>query len=132
MVDPQHGAASLFLWAVGVVFGVVYALPLLLMPVRWARAIGWRLPDERELVVYFGRCLGAVALAIVGACMRAAPRPADNMILFEVIIGASVLLCGVHIWGAMRRAQPWFETAEIALYGGAGLAALWLYLGLRA
>jgi hypothetical protein len=126
MIDSQHLAASVFLWGVGLFFGVVYALPLLVRPLHWARAFGWRLPEERALAVYFGRCLGALALAVVVPILRAAPHPADAVVLFEVIIGAAALLCAVHIWGAIRGEQPWLETAEIILYAGAAGAAIWV------
>ena len=49
------------------------------------------------------------------------------------IEGASVagfLLGAVHIWGALRREQPWTETAEIPLYVGLGALALWIRLQL--
>jgi hypothetical protein len=32
----------------------------------------------------------------------------------------------VHLWGALRRMQPWTETAEIALYALVTGIALWI------
>jgi hypothetical protein len=43
-------------------------------------------------------------------------------VLFRLIQIIGALMTGVHVWGAVRREQPWTETAEIPLY--AGLAVL--------
>ena len=76
------------------------------------------------LSAYLGRCLGAVALAVIGCAYRAAPRPAAHPILFELIGAIGALLAGVHLWGAVKRQQPWLETMEVPLYAiVAGLAA---------
>ncbi|HTL13278.1 MAG TPA: hypothetical protein VL588_12365 [Bdellovibrionota bacterium] len=102
-----------------VAFGVLFALPLFLMPLRWARTYGWTVPDggrERDLVVYLGRCLGAAGLAIGAGAWMAAANPAGNLVLIDLLIVAGGLLTLIHIWGAIRREQPWIETAEIALY----------------
>jgi hypothetical protein len=130
-IDPAHAVASWFLLGMAALFGLAFALPLLLVPMRWARWFRWKLPAEGHLTEYFGRCLGAVAVAIVVACVRAAPAPAANLPLFELVIAAATLLTAVHVYGALRRAQPWTETAEIALYAAATAATLWVYRGLR-
>ncbi len=130
MIDSNHVLASYFLWAAGGLFLVVFALPILFAPLAWAKVFQWKLPERTELTVYFGRCLGAVATAVVVVCFRAAPRPQENKLLFELILVAAVLLTAIHIWGAIRREQPWTETVEIALYGGLALLTAWIYSGL--
>jgi hypothetical protein len=125
LIDPRHPFASLYIWCAGLGMLVLYGLPLLLFPLRWARWLGWKLPLETELVVYLGRCVGALVLAIVFVCLRAAPAPASTPLLFELILAALGLIFTVHAWGAIRRTQPWLETAELALYGL--LIALALY-----
>ena len=126
MVDPEHLFASVFLWGAGAAFLVVFALPLFLIPMRWARAFQWELPEHTDLAVYLGRCLGGVAIAIVVCCFRAAPEPAAHPVLFELLAVACGLLTAVHIRGAVEGRQPWTETAEIALYGVLTAVALWL------
>jgi hypothetical protein len=127
MVDTNAPAASWFLWVTAAFFLVCFALPLLFAPIAWARAFLWKSPSQDPLTLYFGRCLGAVALAIVGCCFRAAPRASTHPILFELLGAAGVLLALVHAWGALKRQQPWTETVEIALYGGAAAAAFLLH-----
>jgi hypothetical protein len=109
-------ARTLFLLVSGGAFLVACALPLLFAPFAWARAFRWYLPRDTDLAIDFGRCLGAVATAICAACFVAAPHPEENVILFDVIGIVGVLMVGVHGWGAVRKVQPWTETAEIPLY----------------
>lgn len=130
MIDPAHPFASWFLWISAVAFLVIYALPLLLAPLTWARLFLWQPPAETDLAVYLGRCLGGVALAIVFVAARAAPQPAAHPLIFELIIGACGLMTLVHVWGAIRKAQPWTETVEIFMYAIVTGLACWLYIRL--
>jgi hypothetical protein len=125
VMSPSPSTSSLFLRIAGGVFLVSYALPLLLAPLAWARVLRWRIPSEADLTVYFGRCVGGVATSVCLACFVAATDPAGNRLLFDLIAAIGVAMVGVHAWGAVRRTQPWTETAEIPLY--LGLAALALH-----
>ncbi len=128
MIDPVAPWASGFLYATSALFLFVYALPILFMPLRWARWFRWQVDardEDNHLLLYFARCLGAVALALVGCFAAIAPRASQHGRFFDLIVVVGVLLAGVHVWGAVRKQQPWTETAEIGLYAGAALAA-WL------
>ncbi|HZS38801.1 MAG TPA: hypothetical protein VFF06_18340 [Polyangia bacterium] len=128
MIDPSAPLASWFLWIVAIAFLFAFALPLLVVPLDWARVFRWRVPSgDNQLTEYFGRCLGAVAVAIVVCAVRAAPRPRNHPVLFELLIISGGLLTAVHAWGAIRRRQPWTETVEIALYAGLTVAGVWIY-----
>ena len=116
MIDPQHPFASWFLWCGAMGMLLLYGVPLVFFPRRWVGWFGWKLPAETNLVVYLARCLGALVLAIVYVCLRAAPAPASTPLLFPLIIAALGLIFVVHAWGALRRTQPWLETAELGLY----------------
>jgi hypothetical protein len=128
-MPPTDPVASAFLLVTGVGFLLVYGLPLLLVPRRWARWFRWRVEDG-PLCDYFARCLGAVAVAITVSCLRAAAAPERHADLFELIGVAAVLLAAVHVRGALRRAQPWTEDAEILLYAAVAALAFWLRAGL--
>jgi hypothetical protein len=125
LIDPSCPLASWFLLGGGAFFGAAFALPLLFAPLHWARRFGWRVPEDASLTVYFGRCLGAVAVAVVVQVLRAAPDPRGHRGAFELLVTAGVPLALVHVWGAVRRAQPWIETAEIGLYAGVSAIAVW-------
>ncbi len=131
-IDPQHAFASWFLALGAIGFSIVFALPLFFAPLRWARAFGWRLPEDqagRSLCLYFGRCVGALALAVAWGAWRAAPHPREARVVFEIIASVGGLMVIVHVRGAIERAQPWIETAEIVLYGALGAIAWWIARG---
>jgi len=131
MISAGHPGTSWFMLVAGVFFLLAYALPLLFAPLAWARLFRWRLPAERDLAVYLGRCVGALAVALIGAGFVAARDPHRHAVVLLHFTLAASILCGVHLWGALRREQPWTETAEIVLYGAVAAVSLWLYLGVR-
>ena len=104
---------------------LVFALPLLLSPLRWARRLRWRVPEDTDLTVYLGRSLGALATALSVGGLLAARDPRRHRIVFPIAALAGFLLTGVHVWGAIQKRQPWTETAEILFWGAmaAGAAA---------
>lgn len=123
--------AHAFLLLSGLFFLILFALPLLFATTGWAKAFQWREAERADpLTLYFGRCLGAVAIAITGITLRYAGSPTHQPLLLELIASSAFLLTGVHVWGAIRRTQPWTEDAEILLYGGAMLLALYARFGL--
>jgi hypothetical protein len=124
MIDAAAPAASWFLWIAPAPFLVLYALPILLVPFRWARAFRWTVNERDDLALYFGRCTGALAVALCVACLRAAAHPRDHVDLFDLLAVAGALLTAIHVWGALERRQPWTETVEIALYATVTICAL--------
>jgi hypothetical protein len=116
VIDARFPLASGFLYVAGIGMLLGYGIPLLFFPLRWARWFRWRIPVETELAVYFARCLGCLVDAIIFAALRAAPAPAAHTDVFPLVIAALALVLGVHVWGALRRQQPWTETVEIGLY----------------
>jgi hypothetical protein len=122
MADPDR-AARIYLRVVALVFLPVFALPLLLHPYRWARAFGWRSEPETDVGLYFGRCLGAVATAIMVQALRASREPARHRSLFNILEVGGWLLSLVHLRGLIERRQPPIEHAEIAGYAGFALLA---------
>jgi hypothetical protein len=126
MIDPAHPAISLFLWLMTAGFLVVFALPLFLAPLAWARVFRWRVPEDTDLVVYFGRCVGGLALALAVGWIQAAMAPAAHRIVFEINIAGGGAMTIVHVWGAVLRRQPWTEDAEILMYGGLTIAHVFM------
>lgn len=125
MIDAAHPTASWFLWSLGSSFLVIYALPLVLAPLAWARVFRWQVNSD-PLTIYFGRCIGAVAIALCFVCLRAAPHPAANPIVLELIAVSGATLALVHVVGLLERSQPWPEHVEIVLFGGAAVFAAYL------
>jgi hypothetical protein len=95
------------------------------VPLTWARWLRWPIPeatDGRNLSVYFGRCLGAVASVLAAVVLVKADDTAVQPALFAILIGIFALMVAVHVWGAVRKIQPRSESIET--FGWAGLLVL--------
>jgi hypothetical protein len=60
MIGIWSAYASTFLILLAVISAVFLSIPIFIAPLRWARILGWPIPAQTDLAVYFGRCLGAV------------------------------------------------------------------------
>jgi hypothetical protein len=123
-------AAKIFLYVSGVVFLVAIALPLLFAPLAWAKRFGWALPSETQLTVYFGRCLGALALSVIALVFRVAPEASRHPYVFELVAVIGAIVGLVHVWGFIKKEQPWLEHAEIPVYFALCGFAAWIRAGL--
>jgi hypothetical protein len=127
MTTEGSGKSRAFLLGAGATGLAAFGLPLFLSPLRWARRLRWRVPADTDLTVYLGRSLGAVAVAVSVGALRSARRPEENRVIFDVGFLTGALLTVVHAWGALRRRQPWTETAEIVLWSAMAAAAVVAY-----
>lgn len=127
MINPDYPLASWYLVIATTFFMVVIALPLLFVPLTWAKWFGWKIPEgNKDLTVYFGRCLGAAALSMLFAVAHGIPDPNSHHILFDMVSLVSGLMIIIHVWGAIRRTQPLSETIEIAVWAVAFVFAVWI------
>ena len=113
-----------FLGAVGAIFLVAFAIPLFLVPFDWAEAFGWEV-QRTDVGSYFGRCLGAVAIAISGQAAWAARAPERYRSLFDLVAVAAALLAIVHLRGLVEDSQPLVEHLETLGYAAFAGLALW-------
>ena len=112
----SSGVISGLLALIGFGFLFVYAVPLLVAPFAWARRFGWLIPQERHLALYFGRCVGGLALVITVLSLRAALAPNEHVEVVDLLIGTGAVMTAVHAVGALQRVQPTAETVEVVLY----------------
>lgn len=118
--------ARWFLIVVGVMFTAVYALPIAFVPLRWARAFRWSIDGaDTPLSLYFARCLGGVALAVLAMILRAAVDPRAHRDAFDLVALVAAAMTAVHAYGALKRVQPWTEDAEIVAYVATLGASIW-------
>lgn len=117
----MRARAFLLLSATGVL--LVFGLPILFAPYRWADAIGWDVGPHSDLTTYFARCLGALVCLLAGAALLAARRPSSHRWIFDLITAAGVLLVLVHAIGI--GAEPASEVVEIGFYAGFAALARW-------
>jgi len=119
--------SQVFLLVLCIVTTLVFAGPIFLVPLSWARWFGWRIPQETDLAVYFGRCLGAFILIVEALMLRAGLTGVGLAFTYQVLLGVAAMMVLVHIWGALRRIQPVSETLEIGMYSGMFLLAVLFY-----
>lgn len=116
MIGIWHTASQQFLLWLCIVTTLVFALPITFAPLRWATLMRWRLPEDTDLAVYFGRCLGCFILIVEALMLRAALDGTALVTVFEILAAIFASMVVLHIVGAIQRIQPWTETAEIGLY----------------
>jgi hypothetical protein len=121
--------ARTFLLVFAIVAGVAFALPIFLVPLTWARVFRWNIPDDADLAIYFGRCLGGIAVVLGGFSLRAALTGLGAEQMFQILIAVFTAMTLVHIVGAIQRIQPMTETIEIAFWAGLILVGLLFYPG---
>lgn len=103
---------------------VGFSLLLFFKPLVWAKLFLWKIPEEQDLTIYFGRCLGAFALVTNVMFIQAALYNTGVFFILEYFSLFCFLMIIVHIWGAVLRIQPITETLEIGLWA----VFLWLNL----
>lgn len=95
---------------------LAFSIPIFFFPLTWARIMKWTIPEETDLVLYFGRCLGSLALVLEYCTYQAATTGIGEVVIFQIWIGMCFFMIGLHIYGAIKRIQPTTETLEIILW----------------
>jgi hypothetical protein len=124
MLGIWSDSAADYLLILTIATTLVFALPIFLVPLAWARLMGWRIPTHTDLAVYFGRCLGAFILILEAMMLRAALTGEAIHTVFELLAATALMMIVVHVYGALRRIQPLSETLEIGFYAGLFLLTL--------
>lgn len=124
MIGSLGSHSSEFLRVTAVLVTLAFSIPIAVAPLAWARTLRWSPDAQPNLALYFGRCLGAVALVLSWAAWHAAAHPHLQPFYFQILIGIAALMTVVHIAGAVQRVQPWTETAEIPFWTGLALLGL--------
>ena len=123
----MNEGSSIFLLVGATCFALLFGLPLLLCPVAWARKIGWKIPEDTDLVNYLGRSLGGVTVPLIIMAFQAAGSPWEHRYLFQMIVWIGAFMVAVHLYGFLRGRQPLIEHLEIILYGLLSLLAAYFY-----
>lgn len=116
MLGLWSANAADFLLILTLATTLVFALPIFLVPLTWARLMAWQIPQQTDLAVYFGRCLGAFILILEALMLRAALTGEAMHTAFELLAVTATMMIVVHVYGALKRIQPLSETLEIGFY----------------
>jgi len=127
MIGFWGAHARTYLLLLMTVTTAVFALPIFLAPLKWARWFGWTIPQHTDLAVYFGRCLGSFILIVELLMLQAAVNGTGLIFTFQVLLAVSAFMIVVHVWGALLRIQPVSDTLEFGMYGGLALLTILFY-----
>lgn len=118
MIGMWSEYAHQYLLYFGIGTAVVFCIPLFFAPLLWAKVLLWRAPEDTDLTVYFGRCLGALGLVIDYMVIQAARTGEGVNLVFEGLYIVFALMVVLHVYGALKRIQPITETLEIGFWVG--------------
>jgi len=99
-----------------IVTTLLFALPIFIAPIAWAKAMRWTIPEHQYLAIYFGRCLGAFILVVEAAMLRSSTTGTSFSYAFDLLFVVFSLMFVVHVYGALKRIQPITETLEIGFW----------------
>ena len=118
MIGIWSEYSSIFLNWFALLIMLVFALPYVFAPLTWGKFVGFTLPEDTDLAVYFGRSLGVAASGISLICYLASNSPIAQPIVFSGLVFISATLTITHIYGAIKKIQPLVETLEIGAWFG--------------
>jgi hypothetical protein len=123
----MNTASSIFMVVGATAFLLFIGLPLLISPMRWARRIGWKIPEDTDLTNYLARSLGGLLLPVIILMYIGARDPWEYRVVFDLVILATIFAAGVHLYGFLKRSQPVIEHVEIFMYIGLTLVTWYFY-----
>ena len=129
MIGIWSAYSSQYLYVLAIGILGAFGLPMLLVPITFARVLRWQIPEHEHLAIYFGRCLGGIACVIAVFGFRVAGSPGLQPFFFDLAIWTFCILTLVHIYGAVRKIQPITETIEIIFWFGLIVLTLCFYPG---
>lgn len=116
MIGIWKSYSDIYLYIAGVATLVAFGLPLVVVPLRWARAFRWEVPRQENLVVFLGRSLGIILSLFAAFAFKVVGSPAAKPFFFDMLLWLFVGMIALHAYGAIRKTQPITETFEIALW----------------
>jgi hypothetical protein len=127
MIGIWQSYSDIYLIVAGVAMLVSFGIPLMVVPMSWARAFRWEVPKPENLTIFLGRSVG-VFISLVGVFAFAVTRtPAAKPFFFNFLLWLFTAMIILHAYGAIRKTQPITETIEIAMWIALGLITLCFY-----
>ncbi|MEJ2157951.1 MAG: hypothetical protein P8X96_21690 [Desulfobacteraceae bacterium] len=87
MIGIWSAHSIIFTKIVAISLFVSFCVPMILVPMKWAKVLQWTIPDHNHLAVYFGRCLGGMAAILALFGWRATTEPGVLPITETIEIG---------------------------------------------
>lgn len=127
MLGYYSDYTNTYLLVLMLVTTTAFVIPIFFTPMFWAKMLLWAIPDDTDLAVYFGRCLGSFALVLEVMILRALLTGSDISFVCDFLICVFVMMVVVHVYGAIKGIQPITETLEIGFWIGLVVAGLLFY-----
>jgi hypothetical protein len=127
MIGIWQAYAGTYLIVVGIAMLLGFGIPLLVVPLTWARLFRWEVPPPSHLLTFLGRSLGLFICVLGAYAIRAGTVPTAQPFFFELMVWLVGAMIGLHLYGALKRVQPVTETLEIGLWIVLLLATLAFY-----
>ncbi len=127
MVGILQSYSNVYLYIAGVAMLATFGIPLLVAPLRWARALRWETPQPENLTVFLGRTVGVFLIIIAVFAFKATGSPAAKPFFFDLMLWVLASMTALHAYGAIRKTQPITETIEIILWVVLFLVTLCFY-----
>jgi hypothetical protein len=116
MIGIWQSYSDIYLYVAGVAMLFAFGIPLLVVPLRWARAFRWEVPQPENLVVFLGRSVG-ILISLLGVfAIKVTTTPAAKPFFFDLMLWLFVAMIALHGYGAIKKTQPITETVEILLW----------------
>jgi hypothetical protein len=116
MIGLWGSYADAFLYVAGVAMLLTFGIPLLVVPLRWARVFRWDVPKPENLVVFLGRSVGIFISLMAVFAFKAASQPLVRPFFFDWMLWLFIAMIALHTYGAVRKTQPVTETLEIIVW----------------
>jgi hypothetical protein len=116
MIGAWQSYSNIYLVFTGVVMLITFGIPLVIVPLRWARAFRWEIPDPLNLVIFLSRSLGILISVLAVFAFLAAGEPAAKPFYFDLMLSVIAAMLILHVYGALKKTLPITETAEIVLW----------------
>jgi hypothetical protein len=127
MIGLWSAYLQLYLYVLAVVMLIGFGLPLLLIPLQWARVFRWEIPEKVDLPAFLGRSVGVFIIVLAVFAFKAASMPAVQPFYFDMLLWTIAGTFLIHVYGALKKVQPVIETLEILVWVLLFLATLAFY-----
>ena len=107
----EYAIAYMYVIAIGTF--LLFGLPMVIWPLRWAKIFQWRIPVETHLTIYFGRCLGGVICVLAAFAIVSTGNIVILSFFYKLILCNFLAMILIHVYGAIKKIQPLPETLEI-------------------
>jgi hypothetical protein len=116
MIGIWNAYADIYLIVAGVAMLVVFGLPLMLVPLRWAKLLRWDVSQPGDWSIFMGRSLGVMITVLALYAIKVSQTPPAMPFYYQLMLWTFVGMILLHIYGAIRKTQPITETIEIGLW----------------